>query len=286
MKKGVVSMLAAVAAGMLFADGLGAKIAAKYSVKGTDNWCGYTRTVFAFDGEEAWVVEPKMAAAGRPWSWVMEWPTAFVDRTGAPALLAAGYHHVTLRPGFYKDGKFVSTPGNMNDVRLKKSRAFQKFLVEELGLAAKGNLIGMSWGGFYSIRYASTYPDCVAHIYLDAPLLDFSTLANWAGWNVARHYGVDAKTYVGKDDPMQPVNCAEPIAKAGIPILLAYGGEDQTVPPKHNCELFVPRFKAAGGKIEIMKRGLFGHHPHGFDPDKTGAVVKFFGSGIEKSNRN
>lgn len=276
MKKNIMMMMAAMAAGMLFADGLGAKIAAKYSVKGTDNWYGYTRTVFEFDGEEAWVVEPKAAAAGRPWSWVMEWPTAFVDRTGAPALLAAGYHHVTLRPGFYKDGKFVSKPGNMNDTRLKKSRAFQKFLVEELGLAAKGNLIGMSWGGFYSIRYASTYPDCVAHIYIDAPLLDFSTLTNWAGWNVAGYYGVDAKTYVGKDDPMQPVNRAEPIAKAGIPILLLYGAVDKTVPCEKNCELFAKRFQSFGGKISIQRRATYGHHPHGLEKTEQQQFVDFF----------
>lgn len=68
----------------------------------------------------------------------------------------------------------------------------------------------------------------------------------------------------------------ESIAKAGIPALLLYGGQDQTVPPAQNCELFATRFKAAGGKITVQKRALFGHHPHGVDPDKTAVVCDFF----------
>ena len=38
---------------------IGDKIAATCEVKSRDAWFGYARTVFAFDGEEAWVVEPK-----------------------------------------------------------------------------------------------------------------------------------------------------------------------------------------------------------------------------------
>ena len=56
---------------------------------------------------------------------------------------------------------------------LKASAKFQKYLVDELGLAPKADLIGMSWGGFYSTRYAANYPENVDKIYLDAPLLCF-----------------------------------------------------------------------------------------------------------------
>ena len=37
----------------------------------------------------------------------------------------------------------------------------------------------MSWGGFFSVRYAAAFPDCVARIYLDAPLLTFG--GDWRG---------------------------------------------------------------------------------------------------------
>ena len=48
------------------------------------------------------------------------------------------------------------------------------------------------------------------------------------------------------------------------------------MPPALNCELFANRFRAAGGDIRVTRRGLFGHHPHGVDPDKTDLVADFF----------
>ena len=278
MKRMVGIVLAA--AQMALAGGVSDEIAKTCEIKSRDKWCGFERTIFVFDGEEAWVVEPKSSAPGKPWSWTMEWPTAFVDRTGAPVLLAAGYHHVTLRPGFYdKAGKFKSRAGTMTDARVARSRAFQKFLVEKLGFAPKCNLIGMSWGGFYSVRYAAAHPDCVAHIYLDAPLLDFTTLKGWSGRlgpGIRATYGIKDKNYVGANDSRQPVNCAAPIAKAGIPILLLYGGKDDVVPCAANAELFARQFKELGGKITMEKREQFGHHPHGLDVGEQQRFVDFF----------
>ena len=247
-----------------------------YRIVTRDSWYGFNRKVFEFLGQEAWIVEPKAEAEGRPWAWIMEWPDAFAKRTGSVALLKAGYHVVTLRPGHYENGKFVSRPGNMNNRRLRESRTFQKYLVDELQFAPKANLIGMSWGGFYSVRYAGTYPDAVSRIYLDAPLLDFSTAANKESWGLNEKYGVDVKTYVGKDDPRQPVNMYEPIAKAGIPVLLLYGGSDTTVPPSKNCLRFAESFKGAGGTIEIVARKHYGHHPHGLEVDEQQRFVDFF----------
>jgi len=244
-----------------------------------NSWYGFSRKMFEFQGQEAWIVEPQKEAEGRPWAWIMEWPDAFAKRTGSVALLKAGYHVVTLRPGHYKNGKFVSRPGNMNNKRLGESRKFQKYLVDELHFAPKANLIGMSWGGFYSVRYAGTYPDAVSRIYLDAPLLDFSTAANKESWGLNGKYGVDVKTYMGKDDPRQPVNMYEPIAKAGIPILLIYGGADTTVPPLENCLRFANSFKSAGGNIEIVARKHYGHHPHGLEVDEQQKFVDFFKDG-------
>ena len=37
------------------------------------------------------------------------------------------------------------------------------------------------------------------------------------------------------------------------------------------------RFKAAGGELKVIPRDLFGHPPHGLDPDKTQPIVDFFG---------
>ena len=264
------------------------KIGAMHRIVTKDAWNGGSRIVFEFNGEEAWVVVPAVdEASGRPWTWTMEWPSAFVARTGAPAMLRRGWHHVTLRPGCYKDGKFVSGAGNMNDERLKRSREFQRFLVDELGFAPKACLIGMSWGGFYSVRYSGTYPECVRRVYLDAPLLDFTTLPNWPKWQCCKTYNV-SEDYVATNDPRMPVNMAEPIAKGGVEVLLLYGGQDQTVPPAKNCELFVKRFREAGGKLlngilsnENRSRYAYGHHPHGLELDEQDKLADFFENGVK-----
>ena len=76
-------------------------------------------------------------------------------------------------------------------------------------------------------------------------------------------------------DPRMPVNMAGSVAKAEIPILLLYGGQDQTVLPKFNCEPFAERFKAAGGDIRVVRRDAFGHHPHGEEHGRTSIIADF-----------
>ena len=254
---------------------LAKKIAATQTLLRCDTWHGYNRTVFDFEGHEAWVVSPKCEpAAGLPWTWTMQWAEAFVDRTGVLDLLAKGWHHVTI-------GTFQH---RMDEEGLRVSRAFQKFLVDELGFAPKANLVGMSWGGFFSTRYAATFPECVAKIYLDAPLMNFSGFAEAGGSMTPTEAAAKIGPWASMPpadgdwnaDPRMPVNMADRLAKAGIPILLLYGGQDATVPPARNCESFAAKFKTAGGMIVIRKRGLFGHHPHGEDPNKTSSIVSFF----------
>ena len=264
-----LSLIALTAAGE---PQLTAKIATKHRIVRTDSFYGFDRTVFDFDGYEAWVVEPKAGTAreGRPWTWTMQWATAFVPRTGVPQLLAEGYHHVTIVT--YKD--------KMDETGLAVSAKFQKYLVGELGLSPKADLIGMSWGGFYSTRYAARYPSNVDKIYLDAPLLCFKNF-NPAVEKADAGYGpwVQTAPADGKwsHDPRMPINLAEKLAATEIPVFLVYGGQDRSCPPERNAMPFIERFRQAGGakSLKVLYRSFFGHHPHGFDVgDRT--VVDFF----------
>ena len=272
--------LTALTSATLLAGPDGDRIAAKCTVIDRNVMQGFERTVFEFEGCEAWVVEPKQAAAGSPWVWCMEWPTAFQDRTGVKALLTAGYRWATFNPA----SKTVYA-GNQNDEMIAKRRAFQRFLVEGLGYAPKCGLIGMSWGGYYSVRYASTHPECVCAAYLDAPLLDFSTLRGFKEADSATrkrimaYYPFATAEYDGANDPFQSVNRAEPIAKAGIPLLILYGGVDVVVPPESNCMKFAVAFEKAGGDLMIERRGRYGHHPHGVEPNEVQRLVNFFDRG-------
>lgn len=252
-------------------------IAAKHKVLAKDIWHGHSRVVFEFEGHAAWIVEPKGEwAQDHPWTWTMQWADAFVERTGVLDLLAKGWRHVHIDTFRHR----------MDDEGLRVSRAFQQFLVEELGFAPKARLVGMSWGGFFSIRYAAAFPGCVARIYLDAPLLTFG-----GGFGATAEAPLGAASQIGPwaamppengdwhADPRMPVNMAEAVAKAGIPILLLYGGQDQTVIPAFNCEPFAERFRAAGGDIRVDKRGGYGHHPHGEEHGRTHVIADFLEGG-------
>ena len=264
----------------------GKRIAARFPLISQDKmqWC--LRTKFTMDGCEAWVVEPDVPAPDGRWAWCMEWPTAFQDRVGVRALLAAGYRWVTFNPA-----SRTVYAGNQSDEMIAKRRAFQKFLVEELGYVEKCCLIGMSWGGYYSVRYASTHPECVAAAYLDAPLLDFSTLrgfndpGNSTRQKLKQYYPFLTDDYVGADDPFQSVNRAVPIAKAGIPLLILYGGVDVVVPPEKNCMRFADAFEKAGGDLMIERRGRYGHHPHGVEPNEVQRIVNFFNRAYDKEKK-
>ena len=125
------------------------------------------------------------------------------------------------------------------------------------------------------MRYATAFPECVAKIYLDAPLLTLDG-GTGAATAIGPWTAMPPKDGVWRNDPRMPLNMAEIVAKAGIPILLLYGGEDQTVIPKLNCEPFAERFKAAGGKIDVRHRFAYGHHPHGEEHGRTGRIADFF----------
>ena len=273
MKMTGMTMAAFLAAGAAFAaTPVEEKIASGHKILVSDEWGGGHRMIFEFEGRKGWVVEPKAPRADRPWMWTMQWMGAYINRTGAPMLTARGYYHVHLE----------AFDTRCDEEGLKALASFQSFLVKELGFAPKAYLIGMSWGGFYSVRYATTYPENVKKIYLDAPLLNFHQFApvkapteaakSIGSWGYSQpQYG---KTW--SDDPRMPVNMAERLAKTGIPIYLLYGGQDQTVNPKLNCEPFIDRFKAAGGTITVEKRWAYGHHPHGFEHEDLDKIAKFF----------
>ena len=218
-------------------------------------WNG-RRTVYRFRGREAWVIEPKVQAEGRPWTWTVQWWNAFVPRTAVPDMIAAGAHHVVLD---------MFDTRVRTDADLATMAAWQAFVVKKYGLCPKARLIGMSWGGFFSTRYAAKYPENVGWIYYDCPLLNFDKFASDNPGRIGSWANDLPKDGKWSDDPRMPVNLAGAIAKAGIKTMIAYGGQDQTVTPSLNSEIFISRLKAAGAEPIVKYRYAYGHHPHGME---------------------
>lgn len=222
----------------------------------TEEWYGYTRHRFEIDGHDAWFVEPEYPVGDGRWTWCMCWPEAFVPRVGVPELLALGFYH----------GHVDAMETRANPEGQKLLRKFHAQAVE-LGLAPRANVIGMSWGGFFSLRFASENPDKVACLYLDAPLCNMAARdglgAPQRRKELAELHGIsDAETETSFHNP---INALEPIAKAGIPIFAATGENDVTLPVASHINIVEERYKALGGKIEIRRRNMWDHHPHGFD---------------------
>jgi pimeloyl-ACP methyl ester carboxylesterase len=214
----------------------------------TDSWHGGTRHRFQFEGREAWIVEPEKPAATKAWTWCMEWPTAFMPRTGVPKLLEKGFYHVHLQ-----------ARGHGNDADLEAFRRYHDFL-QGLGLNPKPVLIGLSFGGLYSARYAAANPEKVAAIYLDAPVCSFQDFRFLDV--VKKEYRLDDLEHL-ENHPGMPINLADKLKD--IPILLIYGTDDLVVVPALNCELLTERLRNVGGKVKVVKRPSWGHHPHGMD---------------------
>ncbi len=221
-----------------------------------DEWHGFRRHHFTVDGFHAWIVEPKSTPAddGR-WSWCTVWPDAFVDRVGIELLLSNGYHH----------GHIDAFSTRANPKGIEAMGHFQDMMVS-MGLAPKANLIGMSWGGYFSLRYAEENPQRIAAIYLDAPVCNAADPHPSAAERVAEIaacYGLTVEQL--KTSPLNPLNRLEVLVNAKIPMLCATGETDQSVDVNTNINLVEARMKELGYILPIVRRPYWGHHPHGFD---------------------
>ncbi len=236
----------------------------------TDEWNGYTRYQFEVDGCKAWVVVPKKALPGNPWTWCMEFPDAFTANTGVLQLLEKGFHHVHIKVG--------NTHGSPN--ALKHFNPFYEILIKN-GLAKKGALIGLSRGGLYAYNWAVDNTDKVACIYGDAPVCDFKSWPGGKGtgkgskgdWqSLIKNYGFkdEAEALAYKKNPVDQL---EPLAKAKIPLIHVVGDADDVVPVVENTAIIEARYKALGGTIKVVNKPGIKHHPHGLS-DPT-PVVEF-----------
>lgn len=227
-----------------------------------DTWHGFKRHRFAVAGCSAWVVEPKQALPGRPWSWCMEFPDAFTDRCAAPALLEKGFHHAHISVG--------NTFGSPKAI--SQFDAFYEAVIAH-GLARKAVLIGISRGGLYAYRWAARNPDRVAVIYGDAPVCDFKSWPGGKGqgkgspgdWQeLMKCYGfkdeAEALSFRGN-----PVDLLEPLAKARVALIHVVGDTDDVVPWKENTGLVEEGYRKLDGVMKVIHKPGVGHHPHGLE---------------------
>jgi len=251
-------------------SGNGSSTASPWTAGREDRWHGFVRHRFAVEGATAWVVEPRQTAPGKPWTWCLEFPDAFTERTGVLQLLEQGFHHVHLEVG-----NTFGCPRSQ-----EQFDAFYQVL-RRGGLGPKAALVGLSRGGLYCYNWAIANPDKVACLYGDAPVCDFKSWPGGKGKGKGSKgdWALTLKVYGFADEAAalayrgNPVDNLAPLAKSKVPLLHVFGDADEVVPWEENTGVIAERFKALGGDITLIRKPGVGHHPHGLD-DPT-PIVEF-----------
>ena len=235
-------------------------------------WQGCDRYDFKIAERDAIVVVPAQAAPGRPWIWRPAFFNAFppVDK----ALLAEGWH-----VAYYDVTHLYGSP---RAVSLAKE--FHDFTVEHFKLNPKSTVEGFSRGGFFAFNWAAAHPECVASMYLDAPVCD---MLSWPGrggdlWqDFLDEWGL-ADEEVGPDFRGNAMQKIRTIADAGIPIISVCGGADKVLPFKDNMAIVRDAFQAIGGVVELIVKPDCDHHPHSLeDPEPVVDFLKRYAPGYE-----
>ena len=252
----LVGLLALVAM-LAPAAGAEAPAALAWPDEKVDTWHGFARHSFTLDGCKAWVVEPKQALPGRPWSWCMEFPDAFTDRCAAPALLEKGFHH-----GHIVVGNTFGCPD-----ALKHWDVFYQFLTKEYGLGPRAVLEGVSRGGLYCYNWAAANTDKVACIFGDAPVCDFKSWPGGKGkgkgspkdWEKCRsdyHFASEAEALAYTKNPVDNLKA---LAEANIPLIHLCGDADDVVPVEENTKVIEERYAKLGGLMKVIVKKGVGH---------------------------
>ncbi|MBQ4329822.1 MAG: prolyl oligopeptidase family serine peptidase [Lentisphaeria bacterium] len=222
-----------------------------------DKWMGGTRHKISIANSTAWIVEPPCYAEKKQWFWLPEWPTAFPNRNGVKELIQMGFY--MLHIDVY--GKFA------NPEAVKIMYTFYEYLQEQ-GFAEKGAFIGMSMGGLYTFRFLEEYPHIGNCIYADAPVcrLDWRHVTRAVeAEEVSRAYGYGDDISKLENHPLSPVNNYKKMVEHDIPLLMIVGLDDLVVNVQNNGLLMAELWEKAGGKVEVISRMSWGHHPHGLD---------------------
>lgn len=220
---------------------------------------------FRFEERDAIVVRPEEPNGLLVWK--AEYFSAF--QNFEEAMVARGY---TLC--------FVSHPTRWApDSELDVASAFLHTVAARYDLDPRVIAVGMSCGGLLSAKFAEKYPEQVAVLYLDAPVLNILSMCGLGDAefdpNMYRElvdtYGFDRSTVVNFRE--SPIDNMKPLIEHDIPVLLLYGNADNVVVYAENGKVLEDYYRAHGGRIKVICRSMCGHHPHGLDDPQP--IIEF-----------
>jgi pimeloyl-ACP methyl ester carboxylesterase len=233
-----------------------------------DTFQGFDRYTFKFDGVNSHLVVPKKIAEGKPWIWRARF-FGHEPQTDK-ALLERGFHVA-----------YVDVAGLFGSPKaVERWNRFYRFLTEDHGFSKKPVLEGMSRGGLIVLNWAIANPQCVAAIYVDAPVCD---IRSWPGgkgtgkgsprdWQAClKVHGLSETT--SETAKVSPIDGLKPLAAQRVPILSVCGDADEVVPLEENTRILEQRYRELCGPIQVIAKPGVGHHPHSLKDPTT--IVEF-----------
>lgn len=230
------------------------------------DWNGYEKLDFEFKGRKAILVKPKKNCDGNKWLFKTEYFGAFPSFE--LEMLEKGYHvaHIQNKTRWCLE----------EDTDVKSE--FCEFLNQEFSLNEKCMCVGMSCGGMQSIYFAAKYPQYVAAVYLDAPVVNLLSCPCGIGDAIDGMYdeftnatGLTKSSLINYRN--HPVDNIPAMFDSGIPVMLICGDSDTVVPYHENGKAVADYYEKRNGKIvKIIKKGC-DHHPHGLEDNAP--LVKF-----------
>ncbi len=224
-------------------------------------WNGFEKLEFSFEGRQALLVCPKTPTDDKKWLYKTEYFDAFPS-----------FELEMLRKGYY-----VAHVSNISRLCPKEDTdmrpRFCDFLKAEFGLHEKCLPVGMSCGGMQAVYFAAKYPQYVAALYIDAPVLNLLSWPLGLGESknaspdeFKRDIGISVAEMLNYRN--HPIDCKEKLLKSNIPIFMVCGDSDTTVPYNENGKILSDYFRTNGGNLtEILKNGC-DHHPHGLEDNR------------------
>lgn len=244
-------------------------------------WNGFDQFHFHCVGRDAYLVMPPTTLPGRPWIWRARFPDFHAEMD--IELIRAGYHLA-----YFDVADQFGCPAIID-----KATEFYHLVVDRHELAPRPVLEGVSRGGLFVYNWAAAHPHWVACIYCDTPVCDFRSWPGGKGMGIGSPaawkrclaaYGFTASQALVFDQ--QPLDRANTIAAAAIPILHIVSENDRVVPPQENTYLLRDALRKLGHDMEIISvpegtRKSNGHHFDHPDPDR---VVQFIRRHAEKTD--
>lgn len=229
-------------------------------------WNGFKRIDFDFMDRKAVLIFPEEENRCNKWLLKTEYFDAFPK----------------LEIEMVKRGWHLAYVSNVTrwclDEDLDIKKAFAEYLIKEYGLAQKCVPVGMSCGGMIAVKFAAKYPEHIASLYLDAPVMNLLSCPcglGEAGDDMYQEFcnatGMTVKELLNYRE--HPVDKVPVLLAHKIPVILVYGKDDMIVPYDENGAVFERYYTDNGGVLEVIGKENCGHHPHGLE-DST-PIVEF-----------